>query len=106
VLTVPGSIFSAGSEGPSMLIRLGATPVTSPTELIEALGFESKFGEVEQAIELSAEERRIFELLVEPLSRDAVASRLKLHIAHASVLISMLEIKGVVIDSAGVLRRA
>ncbi len=40
ILAVPGSIFSSLSEGPHMLIRLGATPVTTPEELREALGFK------------------------------------------------------------------
>ena len=42
VLTVPGNIFSKTSEGPHMLIRLGATPITKPEELLEALGFKNK----------------------------------------------------------------
>jgi DNA processing protein len=106
VFTVPGSIFSAGSEGPSMLMRSGATPITTSNELLEALGFEAHGGEVVQNVELSAEERRIYELVAEPCTRDHVATRLKLHVAHASVLLSMLEIKGVIVDSGGVIRRA
>jgi DNA processing protein len=106
VLTVPGSIFSAGSEGPAMLMRLGATPITTPKELLEALGFEDAEAEPFSLPPLSPEEQRIYELLTEPQSRDAVAARLNIHIAHASVLISMLEIKGVIHDSGGTLRRA
>jgi DNA processing protein len=106
VLTVPGSIFSEGSKGPAMLMRLGATPITTAAELLEALGFERPSEETTITAPLSVEERRIYELLAEPLSRDAVASRLNLHTAHASVLISMLEIKGVVEDMGGILRRA
>ncbi len=40
VLTVPGSIYSKNSEGPHLLMRLGATPITCPEDLHEALGFD------------------------------------------------------------------
>src|SRR3989339_1250495 len=35
VFAVPGSIFSPNSSGPNMLIRLGATPVTSSADILE-----------------------------------------------------------------------
>ncbi|MBX4210778.1 DNA-processing protein DprA, partial [Candidatus Parcubacteria bacterium] len=40
VLTVPGSILSKNSEGPHLLIKLGATPITSADDVLAALGFE------------------------------------------------------------------
>lgn len=40
VLAVPGNIFSKNSEGTNELIRLGATPVTSSQDILEALGFD------------------------------------------------------------------
>lgn len=103
VLTVPGSIFSPGSEGPSMLIRLGAVPITSPNELLETLGFEPKESTITQPT-LSGDEKRVYDLLSEPMARDDISRRLSLHAAHASVLISMLELKGLITDHAGMLR--
>lgn len=35
---VPGDIYSPLSEGPHMLIRLGATPITSSKDILELLG--------------------------------------------------------------------
>jgi len=35
---VPGDIYSPLSEGPHMLIRLGATPITSSQDILELLG--------------------------------------------------------------------
>jgi DNA processing protein len=40
VFAVPGSIFSKNSDGPHMLIRLGATPIRTSEDILEALGFE------------------------------------------------------------------
>lgn len=105
VLTVPGSIFSPGSEGPSMLIRLGAVPITTSNELLEALGFEQHEQEVSEPL-LTGDEKRVYDLLVEPLPRDEIARRLSFHAAHASVIISMLELKGLITDSGDVLRHA
>jgi DNA processing protein len=106
VLTVPGSIFSPGSEGPAMLIRLGATPVTTPAELLEALGFEPHESNTPIAPALEGDEKRVFEALSEPLTRDELARRLSLQPIHASVIISLLELKGLIVDSGGTLHRA
>ena len=42
LLVVPGSIFSINSKGTNSLIRQGATPITSPKDLLEALGLTSR----------------------------------------------------------------
>jgi DNA processing protein len=104
VFTVPGSIFSPGSEGPAMLMRLGATPITTASELLDGLGFEAA-SHTEPAPTLVGDEKRVYDLLNEPLSRDEVARRLVMHAAHASVTISMLEIKGIITEHGGILSR-
>lgn len=40
VFAVPGDIHSESSIGPNTLIKTGATPITSPKDLIQALGFD------------------------------------------------------------------
>jgi DNA processing protein len=40
VLAVPGEITSGLSAGTNALLRLGATPLTSPADVLEALGIE------------------------------------------------------------------
>src|SRR5204862_3017523 len=40
VLAVPGEITSALSDGANALLRLGATPVTSAADVLEALGID------------------------------------------------------------------
>ncbi len=47
VLTMPGSIFSSTSEGPHMLIKLGATPVTASEDILRTLGIEPPTNESE-----------------------------------------------------------
>jgi len=41
VFALPGSIFSTSSKGANKLIRQGAVPITSSSDILEALGFES-----------------------------------------------------------------
>ncbi len=42
VLAVPGEITSALSAGSNVLLRMGATPVTSPADVLEALGLDAR----------------------------------------------------------------
>lgn len=105
VLTVPGSIFSASSAGPHMLIRLGATPITTSRDALEALGFSTEDAGQKTLPELSKDEARIVSLLSEPLSRDELIRRSGLPSSGASVLVSLLELKGIISEFGGTIRR-
>ncbi len=107
VFTVPGSIFSKTSAGPHMLIRLGATPITSSTDLLTALGFsteEEMLPPEEKYKECSAEEMEIIKLLTEPLTRDDLMRALGKPIGEAQGLISIMEIKGIIEERMGEIR--
>lgn len=107
VLTVPGSIFSQNSAGPNILIRLGATPVTKSEDILEVLGF--KINEIPQNLELkyadsSEEELLVVKILIEPLPKDELIRRMKLSVSKASSVISIMEIKGLIVESMGEIR--
>jgi DNA processing protein len=107
VLTAPGSIFSKNSEGPNMLIRLGATPVRNSEDILEALGF--KINEEPQNLELkyadcSEEELFIIKILTEPMEKDELIRQLKMPVSKASTIISIMEIKGLIKESMGEIR--
>jgi DNA processing protein len=106
VLTVPGSIFSSGSEGPQLLIRLGATPISSSKELLEALHF--KAADINRSIpeNCSPLEIQILELLREPLSKEDLIVALDIPITEANITLSTMELKGLITESLGLLRRA
>lgn len=101
VLTVPGSIFSSTSAGPHMLLQLGATPITNAHDLLEALGFASGESATRDYSACSKEELRIIELLREPLSRDNLLDMLDIPISQANALLSFMELKGLIKESAG-----
>lgn len=104
VLTVPGSIFSKNSEGPNMLIRLGATPIRSSEDILKALGF--KINQTVQNLELkysdcSEDELLVIKILAEPKTKDELIREMKMPISKASTVISIMEIKGLIQESMG-----
>ncbi len=104
LLAVPGSIFSPSSVGTNKLIRLGATPVTSSDDVLEALGFERPDKKEKQAklfADLSEEESMVVELLREPLERDELIKKMKMNIASANALLSIMEIKEIIKEELG-----
>jgi DNA processing protein len=106
VLTVPGSIFTSKSAGPHMLLKIGATPITSVDDLILALGFtpETK-RDAKTTFNLSPDEERILEALHNPLSRSELFETVALDSSAMSVALSLLELKGLVEETLGNIRK-
>ena len=107
LLVVPGSIFSSNSKGTNKLLRQGATPVTCAEDVLEALGFELPKDEEKQARlfqDLSPEEKKVTDLLREPISRDDLIRVMKLPIPTANALLSVMEIKGLIKEELGEIR--
>ncbi|QQG37716.1 MAG: DNA-protecting protein DprA [Candidatus Kaiserbacteria bacterium] len=106
LLVVPGSIFSSESKGTHQFLRLGATPITSPEDILVALGIEKREGENLASLreDLSEEERRVIALIGNPLSREDLIEALALPITEANVLLSTMEIKGLIAEELGVVR--
>lgn len=103
VLTVPHPMFSRSGWGPHMLIKNGATPITSGADLCDALGFSSE-SEVVDIKNLSEQERSVYELLSHPMSRDELIEALSLPISEANVLLSAMELKGLIVEQYGEIR--
>lgn len=103
VFAVPGSIFSSTSEGPHMLIRLGATPVTKSADVLEALGFEIDEKSVNEKThdDLGDDEKILVKCISSPLSRDEILEQTDWEPERLSITITLLEIKGVAKESAG-----
>lgn len=101
VLAVPGSIFASSSEGPHLLMRLGATPVRNSGELLSALGLKGENTEKKNYDDCSPEEMEIIKLLKNPMERDALISASKLPISKTNAVLSLLEIKGLISETMG-----
>ena len=107
LLVVPGSIFSAESKGTHQFLRLGATAATSPEDILVALGIAKREGPAswsEMREDLSPDELRVFDIIKSPLPRDALIEALELPITDANVLLSAMEIKGLIVEELGVVR--
>ncbi len=103
VFTVPNSIFSKTSEGPHMLLRLGATPITQSSDIISALGLDphENLFEKRDYSKCSSDEHEVINLLSEPLSRDEIIRRLGKPVYVTQTIIATMEIKGLIEESMG-----
>ncbi len=103
VLTVPHSIFSKTSEGPHMLLRLGATPITSSEDIVNALGLKpiENLFEKRDYSKCSVDELEILNILREPLSRDEIIRKINKPIYATQTVLATLEIKGLIQEVLG-----
>ena len=108
VLAVPGNINSPNSVGVNKLIKNGATPITCSDDILEALGFKID-NETKQASlfdDATAEEKEVLEILREPHERDEFTRLMSGSTAESNALLSMMEIKGLIKEEMGEIRRS
>ena len=103
VLTIPGSIFASTSEGPLLLMRLGATPIGSSADLLEALGIKQNEEERQQSLwnDLGDDEQSVYKHLMSPLSRDELIQTIKWPVQRLNMALTLLELKGAIKESGG-----
>ena len=106
LLVVPGNIFSEVSKGTHQFLKLGATPVTEPTDILRALKLDTNEEARKDRHDLSFDEARVLELISTPCSRDELLAGLSLPISDANILLSTMEIKGLIKEEYGVVRSA
>lgn len=116
VCALPGSIFSETSKGPLMLIKGGAVPICTPGDLHRLLGLKTDLileDAPEKAEEYirekiqncSDEEKQIMSKLGEPKTREELLAQTGLEVSKLHISISMLEIRGLIIEEFGYVRR-
>lgn len=104
VLAIPGSIFSKSSEGTNMLIKLGAYVVRNSADLREYLGLKEETDFEDKFADCSEEEKIIIELLQTPLEKDELIRQSGLSPSQAQILLSAMEIKGMIKEEMGEIR--
>jgi DNA processing protein len=109
ILTVPGNIDSPASYSTNRLLRTSAEMALCPEDVLQALGMEEKAekrkvraaGQEAQPA-LTEEEKRILQFLrLEPLSFDELIARTQFSASKLNSLLTMLELKGIIDQSAG-----
>ncbi len=104
---VPGPATSPTSDGPHMLIRLGAALIRDTNDLLELLGLKRKdenptLMDIE---DLTSEEKIFIAILEHPCSRDELIRQSKIDTGIASAILSLLEIKGLIVEELGEVRK-
>ena len=96
VFAVPGEITSALSAGTNALLRLGATPLTSTADVLEALGIEAPQTHAVTCHPL---------LALLPASVDELVRASGLSASEVAAALAELEISGLASEGEGVFRR-
>jgi DNA processing protein len=103
VFVVPGEITAALSAGTNALLKLGATPLTSPRDVLDALGIEPP--EPTSPAAVSPVAARVLELVREaPRGADELSTGGALDAGAVSVALTELELAGLVAAADGVYR--
>jgi DNA processing protein len=105
VFAVPGEITSALSAGTNALLKLGATPLTGVSDVLEALGIDQV--ERSRPADVSPDAGTILELVRDgPAGADELTARAALEPGAVSAALTELELAGLVIAADGVYRTA
>jgi DNA processing protein len=105
---VPGPITSPTSDGPHMLIRLGAALIRDHQDMLELLNIKNQNEDMAlfNIEDLGPEESTMISLLIEEtLTRDELIRKSKLDTGKASAILSLLEIKGLIVEEMGEVRK-
>jgi DNA processing protein len=103
VFAVPGEITSGLSRGSNALLRLGATPLTAATDVLEALGIEPPAVEPPPVSPVAA---RVLDALDEgAASIDELVTRAALDAGALAAALAELELAGLVASGDGLYRR-
>lgn len=101
---VPGDIFSDSSFGTNMLIKEGAYMIRNPDDLHDLLHLE-KSNKEEQSETYTMEEKKLLDLLSEPLEKDTLMIRSELSPNIFLMTLSTLEMKGCIQETFGEVRK-
>lgn len=107
VYVIPNSIFAEGSRGSNKLLKQGAYPVTDASDILDLFGLtqETHMTPEQTLADLSEEEQKIFAILSEPAPRDEIIRTSGFDISSANTLLSVMEIKGLIVERGGEFRR-
>ncbi len=104
LLVVPGDIFSDALKGNLQFLKLGATPVTEPSDILDVLGLDRQIDAQTASLHdlnLPNDELAILNALDEAKSKDELLEASKLPISKFNITFSKLELKGFIKEELG-----
>lgn len=105
LLAVPGNIFSENSAGVHQFLKLGATPVTTPKDIIDALHLTREEVDSVPVFSGTDEELLILNLLTEPKDHDTIIRSLSLSREATLTLLMKMELNGHIKEQNGIVYR-
>ncbi|MEK7575545.1 MAG: DNA-processing protein DprA [Patescibacteria group bacterium] len=106
VFSVPGSIFNENSKGTNKLIKMGAIPVTSADDILDAFDIPRQGDNLKLNLpNLSSLEQKILEALIEPIAKDDLIRKLGLPAPEINSTLTIMQINGIIKQSGGEIYR-
>lgn len=106
LLVVPGNIFSENSRGVHQFLKLGATPVTSPEDIIDVFGLTpTDTQKLPLRARLSPEEEAVLSILTDPRDHDTILRLLPYPPQESLTLLMRMELAGHIRESQGLFYR-
>lgn len=95
LFALPGSIFQETTRGPHRLLKDGATPVSSPGDILDAFGILPR-EPAEAMKKISEKEKELLNILTEPLDIDSIIRKSGYQSADVQSLVGLMEIRGII----------
>ncbi|MBU1159811.1 DNA-protecting protein DprA, partial [Patescibacteria group bacterium] len=105
VFAVPGSIFNENSKGTNRLIKMGATPIMSAEDILDAYDIAYSGENLKLNFSVSPIEQKILEALTEPKNRDDLIRKLGLPATEINSTLSLMLLNGLIKESGGEIYR-
>jgi len=105
LLVVPHSIFSETSKGNHQFLKLGATPVTESEDILQSLGIDLEKKDAFDKNDIGEIESSILMYLKTPVPRDKLIEILGMPAQDANVLLSKMELGGLISEEFGIIHK-
>ncbi|XKT74194.1 MAG: DNA-processing protein DprA [Patescibacteria group bacterium UBA2163] len=105
LLCVPHPIFSESGTGGHIYMKLGGAPVRSAEDIKELFNLDTPEKGHTHTANLSDVENKVINILSEPIPRDELIRTLKIPIHEANALLLGMELKGLLEETSGEIRR-
>ena len=106
LLVVPHDITRPSSKGVHQFLKLGATPITCANDILKVLNIEEKtLGAPAARQELSDNEKIVYQILKNSaITRAELIEKMNMNITDANILLSSMELKGLIKEELGKIR--